>query len=264
MILKINNVNEKEKIALIDGSSLAHLHANKPNYKDTLKEHIRRICQVTKATYFCIILEKSSTNFRKEIAVSKDYKGQRVSNREKIQTYLPYLNEVFTYIKAKLKPVTYLNVENDDILSILGHKYNNVIIVGNDSDLLSIPGKHYDLRQNVLFEVSLPGMLSFHKGKLYSTGYYNTFSKILKGSQKENYSGVLGCGSKKAFELLREAKTENEMFAIALKHFTSVYGQKEGLTKFIEGFKLCFLLTENPTFIEPDVVSIDYLKIIHD
>lgn len=260
----MNFHSDKELVVLIDGSALAFLHGNKSDYKTTIKDHIRGICKLAKTTLFSIITEDSKSNFRHSVAVTKGYKENRNANKEKIKEYLPYLSDVFTYINEYLKPTKYYGVENDDILSIMAYKYDNIVIAGNDIDLTAIPGKHVNIKTRTTFEIDLPGQIAFTNNKLYATGYFNTYVKILKGSQKENYGGVRGCGPKKTYELLKNATTEKEMFSIAKEAFIKEYGPESGEKMFTEGFQLCWLLTSSDSVEDPTVLSIDYLNAIYD
>jgi 5'-3' exonuclease len=256
----INDIEDvKKRVLVIDGSGLAHLHGNKANYKETIHEHLRTMLNKFYTNYFVIILEKSKTNFRHNIAVSKGYKENRIKSKETIKNYLPYLNDVFNYIREQLYPVTYLGVENDDILSIMAHSYPHVVICGNDVDLLAIPGTHYNIKTNETKVVTSLGKISYEENKLKATGLYNIYAKILKGSSKENYSGLIGYGPKKVYQLLKDCKTEEEMQRLCIDLFYTTYGPVEGKKKLEEGFRLCWLIQSNTSFKPPHII--DYGKI---
>jgi 5'-3' exonuclease len=105
-------------ILLIDGSSLAFLHANKPNYKETVKNHIETLLKRYNTTKYLIVLENSKSNFRNKVAVTKEYKGHRRTEKSKqnIQNYLPYLKDVFTEIKN-----TYIKINNKGKIEATGY-----------------------------------------------------------------------------------------------------------------------------------------------
>lgn len=244
-------------IILIDGSSLAFLHGNKENYTETIRDHIKGLCNKYNTSYYVIVLEQSSTNFRIKLAVSHEYKGQRRTEKSKtnIKNYLPYLNECFKEIKNKYKPVTYLNIENDDAIAILANRLGNVIIAGNDKDLLCIEGEHHNLKTNKKCTVKLPGTIEMVNGKVKSTGLYNVYFKLLKGSQKENYKGLEGYGDKKVYDVLKDLSTEDELQQISIDLFKQVYpdNYKE---KIEEGFRLCWIIQYNDNLITPIINTI--------
>lgn len=250
-----------ENLLLIDGSAFAFIHANKENYQESLDEHLRRLCEIFYTDKYIFFLEKSKTNFRNLIGRTHIYKGHREANREKINDYLPYLSDCFEYCNKNFNPVIYYGIENDDALSITSRNVDSTkyrpIICGDDSDLMCIPGFHWKLKKNIEIEVTEPGTIELNaKGDLVTTGLYSTYSKILKGAQKENYKGLKGYGSKKVYSLLKEVTTEPDMRKLCFDLFTRELGYSEGVKKFEEGFRLCFLLRENKYFKMPEVQTL--------
>lgn len=257
-----------EKPALIiDGSAFAFIHANKVNYKESILGHLERLMDIFKTDRYIIILENSSSNFRRKVAVTKEYKGQREKYRDKTAEYLPYLYECFTFIRENLNPVTYYGIENDDAISIIGNKMRNCIICGDDVDLLSIPGKHYKLKKNIVIDVKDCGTIEIVNDKVLATGVYNTYFKIIKGSAKENYSGVSGYGEKKVYALFKQIENDlkdvskrkkkdlliNRLQCLCMDLFYNTFGVKDGKDKLEEGFRLCYLLEDNNNFIFPKI-----------
>lgn len=254
----------KENVLLVDGSAFVFLHANKPNYSDTIREHLSRLLEMYDTNKYVFFLEKSKSNFRNSIAVTQVYKGHREANREKTNDYLPYLSEVFKECYNAFNPIVYYGIENDDALSLTARIYNegtdyNPIIVGEDSDLLSIQGTHYRLRKNFEMTVSFPGTIEIvtnlknGQKKLLSTGIYATYSKILKGAVKENYKGLPGYGDTKVYSLLKDINTESEMRKLCFDLFVKEFGYRNGVARLNEGFRLCYLLRHNHNFTLPTI-----------
>jgi 5'-3' exonuclease len=252
-----------ENLELIDGSAFAFLHANKENHSTTMREHLERLLDIHSTDKYVIFTEKSKSNFRLSVAYSKGYKENRQSNRDSVDNYLPYLNDCFRVLK-EFGTALYLGIENVDAISISKNRFKNhynTIICGDDSDLLSIEGDHYRLRRNESMSVSGIGSIEVNsKGKLIATGLYSTYSKIIKGSQKENYSGLKGLGDKAAYNLLKDLSTEEEMRDLCVDLFTQTFGYRDGIKKLDEGFRLCYLLKENSNFITPPIKTYNKSK----
>ena len=257
------NDPNKQNVLLVDGSAFVFLHANKPNYNTTILDHLERLLNLFNTDKYVFFLEKSKSNFRHAIAVSNVYKGHREANRDKTADYVPYLSEVFTACTKAFNPVIYYGVENDDALSLTAKLYNegsdyNPIIIGEDSDLLSIQATHFGLKTNIETTVDFPGIIdvitkSNGTKKLFATGLYATYSKVLKGAAKENYKGLPGCGTIKVYALLKTLTTEAEMRELCFELFIKEFGYREGIKKLNEGFRLCYLLRENKNFILPTI-----------
>lgn len=248
------------KKLLIDGSSLAFVHGNKENYKETIKSHVEGLLSRYKTREFLIILEKSSTCFRNKVAVTQEYKGNRKEHRLKYKDYLPYLGNCFVEIKENYEPLLYLGIENDDAFGIISSRLDDCVIAGNDRDLLVIPGEHHNIKSNVRTFVKWPGKIWINeKGKYKSTGLYTPYFQVLKGSIKENYKGVPGCGDKCAYNLLKDLTTEEEMQKACRDKFYTHYGHVKGKRMLEEGFRLCWIILENEQLKTPEMVNYDGL-----
>ena len=236
---------------LIDGSSLAFLHANKEDNKDSIRSHVRSLLTQFETDKFNIILEDSKRNFRIKEAKSKEYKGQRRTDKAKdnITAYLPYLSDCFKEIKQRYKPLCYWNVENDDVIGILSQRIN-CIICANDVDMLAVPGIHFNIKSHKTTLVSYPGTIELIDGKIKATGLFQCYAQVIKGSQKENYSGLKGYGDKGTYEALKDCKTEAEMQSVCVSLFQRTY-YDNWRTKLREGFRLSWVLIENDTLITP-------------
>lgn len=260
------NDPNKQNVLLVDGSAFVFLHANKPNYNTTIHEHLARLLELYRTDKYVFFLEKSKSNFRNCVAITQAYKGQREANRAKTDDYLPYLSEVFEACNNAFKPVIYYGVENDDALSLTAHAYlesgdYNPIVVGDDSDLLSIAGTHYRLKKNVEISVDKLGSIELvtnpknNQKKLVASGLYATYSKVIKGAAKENYKGLPGYGDTKVFSLLKDINTESDMRELCFNLFVKEFGYRQGVIRLDEGFRLCYLLKSNKYFTLPLIQS---------
>lgn len=195
-------------------------------YGSTLKEQVLKLCDAHNTHYVAFCIESSITNFRLDYAVRDVYKG----TRDKVKTHraLPYLSDIFKWIKYYFPATIYRGCENDDVFSLLSEKYKDyigqLVYCANDSDLLAIPGKHHNVRSGMIREVEYPGEILYKTGKLFATGYYNTYSKMLTGASKENFKGVKGLGKKGAYKLLKDCTTEQEMIDVVVDAYYQKYG----------------------------------------
>ena len=246
----------------IDGSSLAFLHGNKEDYKWSIYNHLKVLCEKFKTDYFNIILEDNKTNFRNKIATSNIYKGHRRTEKKQqiIANYLPNLKECFNEIRDTYSPTTYLGIENDDAIAILTTRITNSIMCANDKDYYATPGHYYNIKTNKSTLVQYPGTIKLVNGKIHATGYYQTYSQLLKGSPKENYKGVEGIGAVKTYDALCNLKTEDEMKQVCTQLFVDRYGIEEGVQKLEEGFKLSWIITHNESLITPKPIKFSELN----
>lgn len=264
------NKLDKLNLSLIDGSAFAYIHAGNANYKTTMFNHMNELLNVTKADKYCIFFEKSITNFRHKAAITQGYKAQRAINKAKYDPenkYSPYLKECQEYLK-ELGQELYYGVENDDAISITHNMlkdFYNITIVGEDSDLLSMQALHYRIRKKLFIDLTpqshndIGSITLNEKNKVFATGIFNTYSKLIKGSTKENYKGIEGYGDKKVYELLKDCKTENDLFQVAHREFYNKYKEK-GKERLEEGYRLSYLIENNIYFELPILYDRQYLN----
>ena len=260
--MNILNTFENNLILLIDGSSMAFLHGNKENYKESLKSHIEFLLNKYNTSKYVIILENSKSNFRNQVAISNEYKGQRRTEKSinNIKQYLPYLSQVFTEIKSTYNPVLYNNIENDDAIRILANRLKNVVICTNDKDMYCVYGNHHNLKTNKIQYIEKPGIIELVDNKVNVTGLYNIYFKILKGSAKENYKGLPGYGDKKVYNLLKDLTTEEEMQDVCIEHFKLIY-KENYKSKLKEGFRICWILEDNDNLETPVINDYNVIKL---
>jgi hypothetical protein len=253
---------EKVRLA-IDSSSMAFIHGNKENCRESIYEHLESLCKQFETDEFNFISEDRSSNFRNEVAVTNEYKGQRRTPEKEalIASYLPHLDDCFREINTTFKATTYLGVENDDVISILATRLPNLIMCANDVDYLATPGTYYNIKTNKATVIRYPGKLKLNGNKVYATGYYQTYIQLLKGSPKENYKGIEGMGSVGAYDALKNLTTEDEMKQVCTQLFVDRYGLEDGIKKLEEGFRLSWILTHNASLVTPKPIKLSELNI---
>lgn len=150
------------------------------NAYDMIKREIEKIEEalLDKET---ILFFSDSKNFRKEIY--PDYKGHR--NRKKPCGYRRACNKLHEEYPLVRMP----NLEADDALGIYSSRYKDAIICSPDKDMRQIPGKLYDLTQDVVTITPEMG----DRWHLVQT---------MAGDQTDGYSGIPGIGIKRAEALL--------------------------------------------------------------
>lgn len=128
-----------------------------------------------------ILFFSDSKNFRKEI--DPEYKGHR--NRKKPCGYRRAINR----LQEEYPLVKIPGLEADDALGIYSSRYEDAIICSPDKDMKQIPGRLYDLTNDVVTITQTKG----DRWHLVQT---------MAGDQTDGYAGVPGIGIKRAEALL--------------------------------------------------------------
>ena len=151
-----------------------------------INDFIDSVVNKSKSTEYELHLS-GHTNFRKEIAVTKPYKGNRKGEKPfYYQKVRDYLTEV---MGAKIS----VDEEADDTLGIAQSKdIDNTIICTIDKDLWIVPGAKYDFKREVLSYVTeYDGIRHFQY-------------QMLAGDQVDNIQGVPKIGPVKAKKILSD------------------------------------------------------------
>jgi hypothetical protein len=138
-------------------------------------------------------------NFREKIATIKPYKGNRDRNQR------PYhYSAIRSYLARDWLAKTVHGYEADDALSIEYHKDpENVIIVSQDKDLRTFPGKKYNARSKTWQDVTPEkARLTFYR-------------QLIVGDPVDNILGCYRAGEKAAQEITL-GMTEQESYARVL------------------------------------------------
>lgn len=141
-------------------------------------------------------------NFRKEIAVTVPYKGNRTTPKPE---HLPAVRQ---HLIDKWGAIVAEGQEADDAIAIdatvLG---DQCVMISIDKDFKQIPGFHYNFVKRQHFHVTPEDGVRF------------LYTQVLMGDATDNIIGVYGIGPKKAEALLKECNTEQEMFDVCVKVF---------------------------------------------
>lgn len=143
-------------------------------------------------------------NFRKQVAVTKPYKGNRNSARP------TYEQEIKAYLRSEYNAEQVDNLEADDLMAM--NQGPNTVICTIDKDLRQVPGWHLNPDKE-----EEPVLISNEKAK------YNYFWQMLVGDDVDNIPGVRRIGKKKATAML-EGLTVPEMKEAVIGCYRKAYG----------------------------------------
>ena len=142
-------------------------------------------------------------NFRNSIAVTAPYKGQRVSDKpihyDALRSHL--INSWgFTVVNG---------IEADDAVGIAAYAkpVEETVMVHIDKDLNQLRGNHYNYRKQEHYVIT-----EFE-------GLYNFYLQILTGDRIDNIIGLKGIGPAKGAKILKDCKTEEELYRAVLKAY---------------------------------------------
>ncbi len=168
-------------------------------------------------------------NFRYDIAVSHEYKGNRkgVEKPAHLQAIRQHMIDNWSAIVSK-------GEEADDLLGIWATAYGpNATIISIDKDMLQIPCHHYNPNKKTFTT------MSEREGSKFF------YTQILTGDKADNIIGLYGIGPKKAEKLLADSVTDEEMYEECLR----AYGGEED--RVIENARLLWLRRYEGQLWEP-------------
>jgi len=175
---------------------------------------VKEICAAVWATSPPVIFFTGKGNFRDNIAKQKEYKGNRKS-------YKPFHHKyIRAYLMASYEHQIINGLEADDLMSIeqtARLSQRDTIICSRDKDLKTVEGFHYSWEVNKQPSfgpkwVDRIGEMELVGRKLKATGMRLFYSQILTGDSTDNIPGLPWCGPEKAYELLKDCITEEELF----------------------------------------------------
>lgn len=190
-----------------------------------VKQDMESIIRESGATEYKVYI-KGKGNFRDAIAVTKPYKGNRdASHRPK------YEPEIREYLKKYWGAVEVDGMEVDDRVAIeqvhllnvpLNYvhdaAYASSIICTMDKDLNGVPGWHYNFHKKEKYWVTEEEAIRFF------------YTQLLTGDASDNVQGVPGIGIKTAEKLLKDCKTEREMYEVCFRQYVIAYGADDNNT----------------------------------
>lgn len=248
---------KNSRIGIMDGDSIAYIIGY--NHKDSddvesveahVDDFMHSILQACQVRFYIGVLNpysEVSDNFRKHIAVTKEYKGSRGEKPDWYRKWARYIEDrMVTQWGFKRAPNQY---EADDVVATICTKLSyiektcNVICIGCDKDLKQIPGNHYDYRKNVGYPMT------------EWESKYSLFYQVIMGDSTDSIPGLPGSGKKTAAAILdSDGVTVENMHVVVYHAFTAKAGIDRGTQLFYESYMLCKLRTD----LEVDFQVLNY------
>lgn len=184
---------------------------------ESLRERLeRKIADILSATggdsYLIFLTGKG--NFRESIAVTAEYKGNRIAEK-------PYhYHNTRVYLES-LGAIVVNGMEADDAMAIEATKDVNTIICTRDKDLRQVPGWHYGWEAGLQPEYQLRyvdelgelELIEKKSGKeITGTGLKFFYSQMITGDVTDNIKGLKGGGAVLAYRLLNTCTNESELY----------------------------------------------------
>lgn len=145
-----------------------------------------------------------SDNYRKEIAVTAPYKGNRTQARPK------HYDLIREYLEKAWGCEVIQGQEADDAIGIRAYEFDDpedYVIMSIDKDLNMIRGWHYNFIKDEKYLVNDDEAIK------------HFYTQILTGDRVDNIVGLKGVGPKKAEKILEDCTTEQEMYDAVLKAY---------------------------------------------
>jgi predicted transport protein len=226
---------EPPKVALLDADFLVYRigfsteEASEQIAKSRLTEWLTDIVYINLGCEDYKAWITGKTNYRNDVAVTQPYKGNRKDfvkpkHYDALREHLMRLGAVVTE-----------GEEADDAVAIessCGYYW----IVHQDKDLNQLPGHHYNPVTDERYFVSDTEALR------------NFYTQLLTGDRTDHIKGLHLIGPKKAEKILKDCKTEAEMYAAVKKAYES---KEEPFERLVENGKLLWLRREPGQMWEP-------------
>ena len=171
-------------------------------------------------------------NYRKEIAVTAPYKGNRTDKEKPV-----HLQLLRDYLVSAWDAKVSEGQEADDDIAIRATELGDeALIVSLDKDFNQVPGWHYNFVKKEKSYVNAEDGLRFF------------YSQILTGDSADNIKGIFRVGPVKAAKMLANAKTERELYAVCVEAM--------GAERVLENGRLLWLRREEGQLWEPPVEEV--------
>lgn len=228
-----------------------------------LENTVVTICGAVRASEPPLFFLSTDNNFRYALAVTKPYKG----NRKHAERPFHYDN-IRAYIPARWDTIICDGYEADDGLAMYQTNYakngHNTVICSRDKDLRQVPGWHYtwarggqeewgpefidvfgnlDLSSRLVVPTN-PDKRPYTNYKCRGTGLKWFYAQCLMGDPVDNIPGLKGISDLRAFNLLKDAKSEKECHKIVLDAYNNIYGNDEGVVRLLEQAQLLWMVRE--------------------
>tara|TARA_B100000287_G_C20551646_1_gene748729 strand:- start:267 stop:1007 length:741 start_codon:yes stop_codon:yes gene_type:complete len=224
--------NRVIKTALIDADIMMYRAAWKHEGDDiemlyeTIDSMFEHIFHATKCTsYIGFITGKG--NFRKRIAKTKPYKGNR-----KDMIIPEHLDNARDYLVNQWSCEVVNGIEADDALGICQTEMEDTCICSIDKDLLQIMGCHYNWNKSEFYDIS------------EDDAWMKLYEQALMGDSTDNIVGVPRIGQKTAKKMLSECYSSHEALLVTINAYGDYYKDDNHLTMFQENFDLVKICTE--------------------
>lgn len=154
-----------------------------------------------------VIAHSHPVNFRKELF--PEYKGNRVEVRKPLA-----FRALKQWLMNEYERAILQRVEADDVMGLAA---DEVIMVSDDKDMMTVPSVHFDPATRQLIEIDL------------AQANFNFYCQTLSGDTTDNYKGVPNVGTKTAQKILNgidPVKEERKMWEVVVATYL-----KAGLTE---------------------------------
>jgi len=219
------------KTALIDADIMLYRAAWKHEGDDieyaheTIDNMFEHIFHVTKCSSYIGFLT-GKNNFRKNIAKTKPYKGNR-----KDMVIPEHLDALKEYLVETWGCEVVNGLEADDALGICQTQMDDTIICSIDKDLLQIVGLHYNWNNNSVTNVS------------EDDAWHKLYQQTLSGDSTDNIVGIPRVGEKKAIKILSECYTSHDACVATMNAYGDYYKDDNHLTMYQENLDLVRICT---------------------
>ena len=151
-----------------------------------------------------------------------EYKAGRPSKPHYYQVVRDYLVKAWGAIDSED------GLEADDMLGL--KQTDDTIICSIDKDLHMIPGKHYNISTKEMREVTEFGEVHIEelpnkRKKIVGGGLVWFYAQLLLGDTADNIPGINGYGPVKVCKLLKDKKTELELYEVVEKVYKKQHPQ---------------------------------------
>lgn len=186
-----------------------------------------------------IYTDTAKPNFRKAVAVTKPYKGNRKEKPEWYDQWQPvieaHLRDAWGFIRAPE------GFEADDLCATMATIINtqgNCTVVHTDKDLKQIPGNHFNPKTKELY----------HMTQHQAWGFL--YKQIIEGDDTDNIEGIFGWGKVAAaneIDPIQQGSWERSFMLRCIGAYASAFekhGMATAISKFWENYQLCKLITD--------------------
>lgn len=145
-----------------------------------------------------------SNNYRKDIAVTAPYKGNRVGTKPK------HYGLIREYLEKAWGCEVVEGQEADDAIGIKAYEIGDIeeyIIMSIDKDLDMIRGWHYNFIKDTKYLIDDQQAIK------------HFYMQLLTGDRVDNIIGLKGIGPKKAAKILEDCITEADMYKAVLEAY---------------------------------------------